>query len=104
MPAVRGEGTKKGKTAGWKPALRNGATRLAPVAHASESLWLGHGVCCRGAGNQPRAPAERQILESPLNKDLHAALELHDVHQMDEQPDQPRGPSGNVQSKNVCHC
>src|SRR5229473_3167849 len=54
-----------------------------------------------GAGNQARAAAKREIFESPLNKDEHATLELDDIHQVNEQPDEPRGPAPKMKAKNI---
>jgi hypothetical protein len=51
--------------------------------------------------NQPRAATKRQILESPLNENENAALKLHDVHQVDKQPDHPGDHAGDVQAKDV---
>src|SRR6266849_7487383 len=53
------------------------------------------------AGNQARAAAKRQILESPLHKDEHATLELDDIHQVNEQPDEPRRPAPKMKAKNI---
>src|SRR4029077_8856478 len=52
-------------------------------------------------GDQASSPTERQILESPLNEHQDPVLEFHNVHQMDEQPDQPRRKAGDMKPKNV---
>src|SRR5216684_4140864 len=48
------------------------------------------------AGDEPRASIEGQILNRPPDEDHEAALELDDVHQVDEGPDQPGQQSGNA--------
>src|SRR5258708_29986457 len=55
------------------------------------------------AGDQARAAAEGQVFESPLNEHENAALKLHDVDQVDEEPHQPSWQSGNVDTKNIGH-
>src|SRR6266700_7905913 len=62
-----------------------------------------HGIRGGFAGDQARAGAEREIFESPLNEHENAALKLHDIDQVDEEPHQPSWQSGNVDTKNICH-
>src|SRR5216684_5340925 len=72
---------------------------------------LGLGVRARGAlrfqvafgraSDESRAAAKRQVFESPLHKDEHPTLELDDIHQVNEQPDEPRGPAPKMKAKNV---
>ena len=45
-------------------------------------LQRGWGNFC--SGNQTRAPAEGQVEKSPLDEDNNAALELDNVHQVNE--------------------
>src|SRR5215467_1014540 len=51
--------------------------------------------------DQARPAAKRQVLETPLNEYLDAALEFDDVHQVDKQPYQPRGKAGKVKSEDI---
>src|SRR5437899_422041 len=55
------------------------------------------------AGDQARATAEGQVFKSPLNENDDAALKLHDVNQVDEEPHQPGQRPGNVDAENVCN-
>ena len=41
------------------------------------------------AGDQPGPTTERQVLDGLLDEKGETTAELHDVHQMDERPDQP---------------
>src|SRR5580693_5539516 len=55
------------------------------------------------AGDQARAAAKREVFESPLYENADAALKLHDVNQVDEEPHEPGEQSGNVDAKNIRH-
>src|SRR6267378_6591919 len=57
----------------------------------------------RFAGDQAGAAAEREIFESPLNENDHAALKLDDVDEVDEEPHQPSEQTGNVDTRNICY-
>src|SRR6266850_2679052 len=45
--------------------------------------WIRGGL----AGNQARAAAKREVFESPLNENDHAALKFHNVNQVHKEPD-----------------
>ena len=62
---------------------------------------LGEGVVDGGAGDEASATAEGEILEAPLDENLDAALELHDVHEMDEEPHEPGEKTGDVHTENI---
>ena len=62
---------------------------------------LAEGVGHSGAGDKASAATESEILETPLDENLDAALELNNVHKMDEQPDEPGEDTGDVQTENV---
>src|SRR5713226_8501411 len=55
------------------------------------------------AGDQARTTIEREILDCPLDEHEHPALELNEVHQVNQCPDKPRWESGKVQAENVGH-
>jgi predicted HTH domain antitoxin len=61
------------KYAAKMAALQN---NLAAVSGVGHRFRLSQRIGRRGASDQARAPAEGQILESPLNKNHHAALEV----------------------------
>src|SRR6266851_6874060 len=74
---------------------------LAAVGLVTERTCLIDGVRGGFAGDQAGAAAEGQIFESPLYENADAALELHDVNQMDEKPHEPGEQPGNVDAKNI---
>src|SRR5260370_33947550 len=74
---------------------------LAAVGLVTEQTCLIDGVRGGFAGDQSGAAAEGQILESPLYGSVDAALELHDVNQMDEKPHEPGEQAGNVDANNL---
>src|SRR5579863_8942371 len=53
------------------------------------------------ARNEASPAIEGKILKSPLNKNEHAVLELHNVHEVNEQPDDPGWPSPNMKTKDI---
>src|ERR1700730_5940944 len=57
-----------------------------------------------GAGDEARAAIESEILESPLDKNQHTILEFHDVQEVNEQPDEPRGQAPKVQAVDSGNC
>src|SRR5277367_7075701 len=108
------------------PVLLKQAQARVPVLLKHEYLallWAGGGggfSCVRGvrrgrrsgvrgrediggghAGNEAGAAAEGEIFESPLNEDNDAALKFDDVHQMDEEPDEPGEQAGDLEAKNI---
>ena len=64
-------------------------------------VFTTEGVGGRFTGDEASAAAEGDVLETPLNENLNAALELNDVHEMDEEPDEPSEKAGDVQSENI---
>ena len=62
---------------------------------------MSEGVGDGGAGDEASATAEGDVLEAPLDEYENAALELNDVHEMDEKPDEPSGKTGNVKAEDV---
>src|SRR5215470_8415257 len=54
-----------------------------------------------GSGDQTRPAAEGQVLDGPLDEDENPALELDQVHQVDERPDDPGGEAREAESKRV---
>src|SRR5208283_5706882 len=81
--------------------MRGEEERLVGVAAGVEGGGLVERVGDGGAGDEAGAAAEGEVLETPLDEDEDAALELHDVHQVNEQPDKPGGETGNVNAENV---
>ncbi len=59
------------------------------------------GVGNGGTGDEASTTTEGEVLEAPLNENLDAALELNDVHEMDEEPDEPGEEAGDVQTENI---
>src|SRR6267378_8213921 len=94
--------TKCGRSGKLATTTCNGA-RLAPVARVSHRGWLTAGVRGGFAGDQASAATEGEKLEPPLNENKDAALKLHDVNQVDEEPHQPGQQTGNVEAKNIGH-
>src|SRR5712664_4240909 len=76
---------------------------LTAVGLVTERTCLIDGVRGGFAGDQAGAAAEGQIFESPLYENADAALKLHDVNQVDEEPHEPGEQPGNVDAKNICH-
>ena len=66
-----------------------------------EAGGLHEGVGDGFTGDEASAAAEGEVLETPLDENLNAALELNDVHEMDEEPDEPSEETGDVQSENI---
>jgi hypothetical protein len=62
---------------------------------------LGNGVGDGRAGDEASATAEGEVFKAPLDKDLDATLELHDVQEMDEEPDEPGEEARDMQTENV---
>src|SRR5882762_7626112 len=88
----------------WLAGVRNFfASILAAVALATHRPCLVDRISGSLAGDQARAAAEREVFESPLYEDADAALKLHDVNQVDEEPHEPGEQPGNVDAKNICH-
>lgn len=56
------------------------------------------------AGDQAGATVERKIEEAPLDEDNNAALELDDVDEVNEEPDEPGNEAGDVDPENVGDC
>src|ERR1700674_3709834 len=96
---IRGRSTSLSR-AFWAKWSRRFLAAVAPVAHRT---CLIDRISSSFAGDQASAAAERQVLESPLNENDDAALKLHDVNQVDEEPHQPGKQPGNVDAKNICH-
>jgi hypothetical protein len=53
------------------------------------------------AGDEPSATIEGEILEAPLNEDQDAILEFDNVDEVNEEPDQPRGKTGEMQTEDI---
>ena len=70
------------------------------LVHIEVGGW-GEGVGDGFAGDEAGAAAEGEVLETPLDENLNATLELNDVHQMDEEPDEPGEKTGDVQTENI---
>ena len=75
--------------------------RLAVFLVHVQAGGLREGVGGRFTGDEASAAAEGEVLETPLNENLNAALELNDVHEMDEEPDEPSEEAGDVQAENI---
>src|SRR5258705_4894480 len=60
-------------------------------------------ISSRGTGNQSRPAIESQVLDRPLDENQNAALELDEVHQMDECPDEPSRKTRNMDTEDVRH-
>src|SRR5438876_206358 len=73
---------------------------LHAIGLVSHRRCLLNGIRGGFAGDQARSAAKRQIFESPLDEYENAALKLNDIDQVDEQPHQPGGQPGNVDTKN----
>src|SRR6266853_6976912 len=54
-----------------------------------------------GSGDEPCPATEGEILDCPLDKNQNAALELDDIHQMDERPYDPSRHSRHVDAESV---
>src|SRR3954454_13424406 len=54
-------------------------------------------------GDQTRAAAEGQILNPPTDEHDNPALELDQVHQVNEKPNPPGNPAGEVPTEDVGH-
>jgi hypothetical protein len=66
-----------------------------------EAGGLREGVGDGFTGDEASAAAEGEVLETPFNENLDATLKLNDVHEMDEEPDEPGEKTGDVQTENV---
>ena len=66
-----------------------------------EAGGLREGVGDSFTGDEASAAAEGEVLETPLNENLNAALELNDIHEVDEEPDEPSEEAGDVQAENI---
>src|ERR1051326_1945799 len=53
------------------------------------------------AGDQPGAAVVGQVEETPLDEHQDAVREFHQVHQVDEQPDQPGYEAGHVKGADL---
>ena len=53
------------------------------------------------AGDEAGAAVVGEIEKAPLDEDENAALKFDDVHEMDEEPYEPRGQAGDVEAENV---
>ena len=53
------------------------------------------------ARDQPGAAAEGEVEESPLDKDENTALELDDIQEVNEKPDEPSGQTGDMEAEDV---
>src|SRR6267143_4691158 len=77
--------------------FRNSAADAPSSCSGCRVRWIRGGL----AGNQAGAAAKREVFESPLNENDHAALKFYNVDQVDKEPDQPCGQPRNVKAKNV---
>ncbi len=56
-----------------------------------------------GSGDEPCPATESEVLDCPLDKNQNAALELDDIHQMDERPYDPSRQSRQMHAKSISH-
>src|ERR1700719_482740 len=84
-------------------ARRSFVSSLTSVALVTHHGCLVDRVSGGLAGDQARAAAKREVFESPLYENADAALKLHDVNQVDEEPHEPGEQPGNVDAKNIRH-
>lgn len=92
------EGVRK---AVWVVDLMTEGARSVVFFVQGEAGGWREGVGDGFTGDEASAAAEGEVLETPLNENLNAALELNEVHEMDEEPDEPSEEAGDVQSKNI---
>src|SRR5262245_58778040 len=91
-----------GRTSGARSSLLRGWAARARFLRAFRSdLPIELEVSGFVAGDQLRAAVGGQILQGPLDEHHQAALELNDVHQVDEHPDDPGWQSGEVKPEDV---
>lgn len=70
------------------------------LVHVEVGGW-GEGVGDGFAGDEACAAAEGEVLETPFDENLNAALELNEIHEMDEEPDEPGEKTGDVQPEDT---
>jgi hypothetical protein len=82
--------------------MRSGASRNVFALFGSH-LFIEVEISYRGTGNQSRSTVERQVLDRPLDENQYAALELDEVHQIDERPDEPSQKARNMEAEDIRH-
>src|SRR5215471_438824 len=80
--------------------MTEGAPSVLFFVHVEAGAWR-EGVGDGFTGDEARAAAEGEVFETPLNENLNATLKLNEVHEMDEEPDEPSEETGDVQSENI---
>src|SRR6185369_716579 len=84
----------------WFALLLNGGLGAAASGNGMVEVDISRG----GTGNEPRSAAEGHVLDCPLHENYEPALELDDVHKVDEGPHDPRRQAPEVHAENVGHC
>jgi hypothetical protein len=66
-------------------------------------LFIEVEISYRGTRNQSRSTIERQVLNRPLGENQDTTLELDEIHQMNECPDEPSRKPRNMEPEDVRH-
>ena len=83
-----------------KPVDRLSGTR---IFMRCSNLLIEIEISSRGTSDQSCSTIEGEVLDRPLDENQNATLELDEVHEMNECPDDPREKTRNMGAEDIRH-